>query len=158
MLIPRFSLDRGERLYITGDLISNGHWLIKRHAALVAMAPKPLASLLSLREGKYFDGISGGLSTEDTMDLAQVIPKREGYERLEGPQAVQFRNGDGIGAYIYQGRDFKIGVEPNYTPLLRMGYAFAKGPREPILVLDDETLNGELLAVVMPIRIEGEDA
>ena len=49
-------------------------------------------------------------------------------------------------------RAFEISVNPHYAKLFELGTAFAKDALSPIIVLKGETLNDELLAVVMPMR------
>lgn len=153
-MTPKFTIGK-ERIMIGEKYLCNGHWLASRDAALSPMAPKPLKLLLSVKTGTYHDGVAAGLSVETTPDFASVIPKRDGYLILkESPSGVEFR-GDSteIMAYVYEAGDFKIGVAHRYVPLLGLGRAFAKDSSSPIIVLDGDTLNDNLLAVVMPMRL-----
>lgn len=159
MLQPKFTVGRSDRLYITEKYLCNGHWLVTRDCAANIMGPKALKPLLSVQHGTYFDGLSGGKSKDETPDTAQAIPKRDGYELLElDPVGVEFKNSDWIGAYVFQGKGFRVGVAPQYVPLLRMGRAFAKDHTGPIIVLGGDSLNDELVAVVMPMRLSVNNA
>jgi hypothetical protein len=158
MLVPKFTIGK-ERLFVTDKYLCNGHWLVTKDAAKSPIAPKSFKPLLTCISGTYYDGLAGGLSQETTPDVTQAIPKRDGYELLEAdPVAVEFSNCDNIGAYIYQGKGFRIGVAPQYVPLLRMGFCFAKEERAPILILAGNTLNDELVGIVMPMRLNKDGA
>lgn len=153
MLIPKFSIGK-DRLYITPEYLCNGHWLVKKAAARSPAAPKAFKPLLIAQTGSYFNGLSGGLDRSDTIDVTQAIPSRDGYVLMSpDPVGVEFKNSDTVAAYIFQCGEFKIGVNPNYVPIMRLGHAFAKEARSPILILEGNSLNDELVGVVMPLRL-----
>ncbi len=155
-MIPKFTIGK-ERLHITESILSNGHWLVTRYAAKSPVAPKALKPLLSAINGTYYDGLVAGVSVPTTPDMAQVIPKRDGYLPLDhNATGIGFRaETDEVIAYKFSPKsgEFTIGVAHRYVPLLRMGNAFAKDANCPIIVLDSADLNGELMAVVMPMRL-----
>lgn len=151
MLIPKFTIGK-QKLLIGKKFISNGHWMVTREACSAPLAPKALKPLLSVMHGTYQNGIADGLSGGTLPDFAQVIPKRDGYIAITDPSGVEFR-GDTVQAYVFDSPDFKIGINPDYMPIVRMGHAFAKDKTSPILVLDGTTLNDNLVAVVMPLRL-----
>lgn len=151
---PVFKVDRGEKLYIDKDYVSNGHWLVPK-ARIGYRWPQALRKLLVLREGRYALGMSGGVFA-DPPDLRPFIPKREGYEPISRePLGVELQ-GSEVKVYVYAAGAFKVGVQPRYVPLLEMGRGFAKDATSPLLVLDGETINDELLAVLMPMKLKGE--
>lgn len=156
-MIPKFTIGK-ERLHITENILSNGHWLVTRYAAQSPVAPKALKPLLSAINGTYYDGLVNGVSVPTTPDMAQVIPKRDGYlPLLEQSQGVEFRaDTDEVLAYKFQPQcgSFTIGVATKYVPMLRLGFAHARDALSPIIVLDSRDLNGELLAIVMPMRLK----
>lgn len=153
MLVPKFKLEKTDRVYITDKYLCNGKWLLTRESAKSPVAPKSLAPLLSLKTGSYHDGIAGGWTSEQTPDMAQVIPKRDGYKPLGvAPIGVGFSSEVNISSYRYQGEGFVIGVSPLYVPLLQLGHCFAKDALSPILILDGYSLNDNLVGIVMPMR------
>lgn len=151
---PKFTISKTERLFIDDKFICNGHWLVTRNAAHSPMAPKPLKPLLAAKHGTYYNGINAGPDKDDAPDMTRVIPKRDGYKKIAvAPVSVNFA-GDRISAYKYDlGEGAEIGIDPRYVPLLKLGHVFAKDSTSPVLVLDGETLNDDLLAVVMPVRL-----
>lgn len=158
-MTPKFTTGK-ERLHISDKYLCNGHWLVTRDAAKGPMAPKAFKALLSVKNGSYHDGIANGITVETPPNMEQIIPKRDGYELLfEQAQGVQFRaDTDEIIAYKFNPQntgtnEFTIGVNPDYVPVMRMGYAFAKDALSPILILDGRTLNDNLVGIVMPMRL-----
>ena len=160
-MIPKFNISKTESLHLTDKWITNGHWMVKRDKADSRTAPKALKTLLSLKLGSYRDGLSYGLTSETTPDCESIIPTRNGYLPLSNhgnPETITFKqDSDEINAYIYKAgngeSEIKIGVAHKYVPLLRMGYVHVKAPTAPIIILDSEDLNGELIAIVMPMRL-----
>lgn len=151
---PKFTIG-AERLHISEKYISNGHWMLTRDAIKSPMAPKPLSPLLSCLNGTYYNGIKGGRDQETTPDFASIIPIRDGFKPLsDEPTRVKFRYNDEIESYVFACDSFEIGVNPKYVPLLRMGCAHAKDSHSPILILSDKTLNGDLIGLVMPMRLD----
>lgn len=151
---PKFSIG-SDRLYITDKYLSNGHWLVTREIAKSHVAPTALKPLLSCLNGGYFNGLKGGRDTEATPEMDHIVPKRDGYLPLsQDPARVKFRYNDEIESYVFTCGDFEIGINPKYVPLLRMGFGHAKDPKSPILVLADKSLNGDLMAVIMPMRLD----
>ena len=161
-MFPKFKIDKWCRLYIgtpDGNSVfhSNGHWLVTGMALKMPkhVKPKALEILDRLKPGTYLDGYGYGLSGTDTPDMAAIIPKRDGYKPVNSRQiGVKFRGeSDEILAYRFQGEGFEIGFAVEYVPLLRMGTLFAKDEKSPAIILAGDTLNDELLAVVMPLRL-----
>jgi len=115
---------------------------------------------LSVKNGTYYNGITNGVDVEKPPEMDRIIPKRDGYVLLfEQAQGVKFRaDTDEILAYKFNPQktgtnEFTIGVNPDYVPVMRMGYAFAKDAVSPILILDGRTLNDNLVGIVMPMRL-----
>jgi len=165
MLTTKFALKK-ERIYVTDDLVCNGHWLLIKSYADYKTAPKSLREVLSLKNGQYSEGIKGNLDTISPMpNLKGIIPKRDGYLKLlAAPVGVSFANEYDIRAYKFktalnepQGtnepQDITIGVDVDYVPLLKMGTCFAKDALSPILILAGDTLNDDLIGIVMPMRV-----
>ncbi len=166
-MTPSFKLATSERLYIDGTYCANGHWLMHRqNAQAVArvLHRKEILKVLnqcdSLKHGTYADGVANGASTNTPPDMAAIIPQRTGYGRMtDKPCGVSFRNeSDEIIAYKFgcnasADDGFTVGVAHRYVPLLRLGHGFAKDKNSPIIVLDSDDLNGNLLAVIMPVRL-----
>lgn len=165
-MTPKFSLTKNDKIYVGEKYLCNGHWLCTREIASSHVAPKALKPLLSLQIGCYDVGIAGGKTREKDglPDFAAVIPKRDGYLPVKSaPAGVHFRrqDSDEVKAFKFTAsnpedpsQDFTFGVDQQYVPILRMGHIFAKDSRSAILVLDGATLNDNLLAVVMPYRID----
>jgi hypothetical protein len=105
----------------------------------------------------YPNGIKAGAAEgSEFPDFASVIPKREGYTLADSaPYTVKFseRAATEIQAYKYRAGEIEFAVAPHYVPLLSMGGVFAKDSKSPILVLGGDSLNDELLAVIMPMRV-----
>lgn len=157
-VIPKFSLSKREKLFLDKDYVCNGHWLLTRNAAKKV---RGLKIVDALQHGSYPMGYGEKIPTHDCRNLTSVIPRRDGYLKLyEATQGVQL-NEDKVMAYKFKPmptqdndfQDFEIGIDPKYVPLLRLGVGFAKGPLDPILILDGSTLNDNLVGVVMPIRL-----
>ncbi len=167
-MTPKFTIGKSDKVYISDKFLCTGHWLCTREIAQSHVAPKALKPLLSLQIGCYDSGISSGKTRDEKglPDFAQVIPKRDGYLPVQfDPIGVEFcgQDSDEIRAYKYQNRaevkagetdsNFVFGAQQQYVPLLRMGHVFAKDALSPIIVLGGDSLNDELLAVVMPYRL-----
>lgn len=153
---PKLKLDKSENVFISDKYASNGHWLI-----VLDKLPKELKTLASLKPGAYREGISSERRIDAIPDLEAIIPKRDGYVALiSQPLGVSFVGlSTEIRAYKYDtvaalGELTKtVGIAVKYVPLLSLGTAFAKGPTDPILVLSGPSLNDDLVAVVMPMRL-----
>lgn len=156
---PRFTAER-DKLFVTDDAISNGHWVMFKRYARLKTAPKAFRNLLSLNRG-----VSEVLSHKrvdlerDPPDLDALVPnKRDGYFKMAtAPTGVSF-NHDEIAAYKFNVLDgpfirFQIGIAPRYVPLLRMGVPFAKDNVSPVLILDGADSNDVVIGMVMPVRI-----
>ncbi len=159
MLPIPFKFDRKQKMYIDEKYISNGHWLVTRNFLYSPQCPKSLSSLLSLQIGVYDSGIAHPKYDNEKMpEWAQIIPKRDGYQIITPvPVSSEFRESSLIPtlwALVYEFPGGEIGVDPAYGQLAQSGAAFAKDPKAPIIVLDSGDLNGELLAIVMPMRLE----
>lgn len=151
-MIPKFKINNDHPHFIDDKYISNGYWAVTHKAASSVCAPKPLTALLNWKKGRYQgkNWLNG-----NTLDIEAVIPKRDGYTPMQpAPFSVAFRNGTEIMAYKYQAGDMPIGIAPQYVSLLMLGKAFAKSPKDAIIVLESENLNSEILAVIMPIKLE----
>ena len=151
---PKFTIKKSERLMVSDKYICNGHWLVTKEAVEHSPgAPKPLKKVLHYKNGKYENG---EFFSDDLPNFETVIPKRDKYKPINADTIdAKIYAWDGeIKSYIlYFNEDEKIGLNPNYYPLITMGNAFAKDAKSPILVLDSEDLNGNLQAVVMPMRL-----
>ena len=159
MLPIPFKLDRKQKTYIDEKYISNGHWLVTRNFLNSPQCPKSLSSMLSLQIGVYDSGIAHPkYDTAKMPDWAQIIPKRDGYQIITPvPSGAEFRDSSFIPTLwtlVYEFPGGEIGVDPAYGQLIQSGAAFCKDPKSPIIVLDSGDLNGELLAIVMPMRLE----
>lgn len=163
---PTFKVKNSDRFYVTPDYVTNGHWLIKKDMIRKNyQAPKPLTYVLDYKPGTYHEGFAKGMTSEKIMEIDHVIPKRDGYLLLtRNPVGCEFSD-DTIKAYIFESEELienddgiaekiRIGIQPQYVPLLRMGFAFAKDSRSAILILAGNTLNDDLIGVVMPIRLK----
>lgn len=157
MIAPKFKISAKERIYLSDKYLSNGHWLIaydnlkQNHTTPY----KEVKKCVGYKPGFYMTGFSHGITDTNLPDFNAIIPKREGYELLEPmPIGVDFRSDFvSLNAYIYQTNSGKkIALNVDYVPLIGLGYAFMKDRLSPILILDSEDLNGNLLAVVMPYR------
>lgn len=162
MLKPKFKIDNDTKLYITDKYMSNGHWLVIKNN-LRKEGKTLFKKYLKYAPDTYFaDTPSGNGLTNEKMEL--VIPKRDGYSPLKAqPNGVSFQEikvlnqAPCILAYKYENtpmigeKSFEIGINPIYATLFNLGHAFAKDPKSPILVLDSSDLNGNLIAVVMPM-------
>lgn len=163
---PKFTLNKSDKVFIGEKYLCNGHWLCTREIVNSNIGPKALKPLLSMVQGCYDSGIGGQRSERELPDFAQVIPSRDGFLPVSwGAVGVEFRgDSDEIIAYKFEALNptadagghkpgFVFGVAANYVPLLRLGHVFAKEACSPILVLDGPSLNDNLIAVVMPIRL-----
>ncbi len=151
---PKFTLGKTERCFLTKDYFSNGRYLIPRGI----LSQLGLSKILNRQLGSYHEGIDYPMTRGETPDMNSIIPQREGYKLLrDQPTGVKFKYGDEVQAYRFSEgselSEFEIGVDPKYVPLLRLGHAHAKNASCPIIVLDSKDLNGELLAVIMPMRL-----
>lgn len=153
-MTPKFTVNKNAPLYVGEEYLSNGHWLVTRQAVRAFPVLKPLAPYLDKLLGKY--DLNQWL-TDKLPDFNNVIPKRDSMSgRIsETPDGVTF-DGDTIKTIILKvisvkdGHEFRIGVDPSYLPIVRLGVAWTKDETSPIRVEDN---NGNLLAVVMPRRI-----
>lgn len=160
-MLPKFTIDKSDRIYITDKYVCNGHWLVDRVNARSQSMPifdRMFKPVLNLQHGAYYDGIACGVTNGGQLPaFEQVIPKRDGYKIcFEQAQGVEFRaDSDEILAYKFQTQDgaVTVGIAPKYVPLLRLGKVYAKEAISPLIVLSDG-INSELLAVVMPMRLE----
>lgn len=151
---PKFSIG-AERLMLGEKYVSNGHWMITRDALRSPMAPAALKPLLSCLTGTYYSGIKNGRDQETVPEMEQAIPARDGYLPISSePATAKIRHDDEVSAFVFKCGDFEIGVNPKYVPIIRMGNAFAKDARSPVLILDGKTLNDGLVGLVMPMRID----
>ena len=156
MLFPKFIFSPKDTLYVQKGLYSNGHWMITDAGLSNFAAPSILKkqNFKSLKDGNYCEGIKN-LPTSLHMDISKVIPKRDDYTLLTQPTRIKFESNFAIKAYVYidaLGKS-EIGVNIDYIELLCMGHAFAKNKTSPILILDSQNLNGELLGLLMPMRL-----
>ncbi len=149
---PMFKVDM-DRLYISDKWLCNGHWLISRDAAKRETvlnrsgAKAVFKKLLTMRNGKI---VCGDYVDEDIPDLETVIPARGDQSDLVFSGEAEFNESLTLMTFIYKGDSFKIGVAPEYAPLLQLGDKIkAKNTLSPIAVYDD----GSLAAVIMPRRI-----
>ncbi len=154
MLSPKFKINQSntDRIFVTPEYFCNGHWLAVR-ANLNAQGLKMFKPLQDKIPGTYYANTFHDASTPD---ITQVIPKRDGYKPINPvPARVIFKNESiDISSYVYSVQnDHEVGVNVTYAPLLTLGYAFSKDKKSPIIVLNSNDLNGELVAVVMPMRI-----
>ena len=159
MLSPKFKINQSstDRVFITPEFFCNGHWLVVRKN-LNKEGLKMFKPLADKIPGTYY---ANAFHDASTPDITQVIPKRDGYKPVNpGPTRVIFME-EGtsgtcidISSYVYSVQDtHEIGINPTYAPLLTLGYAFNKDKTSPIIVLNSNDLNGDLIAVVMPRRI-----
>lgn len=157
MLTPRFKINKTDRIYLTEDFLCNGYWLIAhKNPSYLWKIEKIVSPILQLKCGAYTLGINKPMTDTKTPDMATIIPKREGYKVLKPtPISANFKNELNIDAFVYETQDesLKIGVNTDYVELLSLGTCHAKDKSSPILVLSDESLNGDLIAVVMPYKI-----
>jgi len=163
-LEPKFKINKSDRLYITDDYFSNGHWIVARNSIqkrIDCPVSKQLQQLLCLRNGAYYDGPTG-FPKEYSGDITRVIPKRDEYlPIIDTPAGVKFV-GNAIHAYYFfiqkideetrEDQSFQIYVDPSYVPLIRLGYGFAKSKLDPILILKEQDINSDLVGAVMPMR------
>lgn len=157
-MIPKYSLSKTERVYITEKYFTDGKILLTKDAINSPLAPKPLKAVLNLANGCYYEGIAKPKSSNEPPDCSQVIPKRDDYKPMRPePCGVSFVNETQVLAYKFQCDDFEIGIAPHYVPIARMGFCFAKRATDPILVLSENSLNGDLIGVIMPIRLSKPD-
>lgn len=161
MLEPKFNkIDKNTRLFITKKYICTGHFALSRTAMPLPNFPKPLFNqVINLQFGNYVMGISGGVTDDDLEKadntISAVIPKRDNYKLISNhPSGVKFiHDTDRILAYVYDFGESKIGVSTDYVPLMRLGHCFAKDKTSPIIVLAEDNIESELLAVIMPMRL-----
>lgn len=154
MLTPKFTLPKTERVYLTDKYFCNGHWLLKRDQ--IPPHFKAFAPLRNLKNGAYVDGYANE-SNDNLPDIEAVIPQREGYTLLSPqPSGCHFAFETTVSAYTYLTVDFEtqfeVAVDPKYVPLMQLGHCFAKNPTAPILILSGNTLNDDLVGVLMPRR------
>jgi hypothetical protein len=163
MLTPKFKPLKDQCLHLTPDYICDSHWLLTKRIVFKmpkGMVPKIILDLEHRQNGRYPKGIKG-YRDDNTMELASVIPKRDGYQKLlPQPTGVEFRSEWNISAYKFQNEEtigaptFTIGVSTDYVSLMRLGFCFAKDAVSPILILADNDLNSpEFIGLVMPMRL-----
>lgn len=159
MLQPKFKPDTSDRLYINEQFLSNGHWLFTRYAFKAPTLPKAAKALEHMSHGSY---MNKDKVADTAPPMENIIPKRDGYQKLNpNPVGVNFRTDmDTITAFKYECLTekscdaFIIGVSTDYVSLMRMGHCFARDKISPIIILDEPNLNGNLLAIVMPMRLK----
>lgn len=155
-LTPKFTIDKNDRLYLDKDYLSNGHWLVHRRSLGVrhSLVQKELLKVQNVALGAYQEGY-GQEQCGTIPDFAQAIPKRDGYKPLGKEVRAYIPDYTWPSIYVFRlslGEEW-IGINYKYLPLLSLGHAFGRNKESPILVLDSDDLNGELLAVVMPMRL-----
>lgn len=155
MFTPKFKVSSDERLYLSPKYICNGHWLFERNFASTKFALKPLQDLTRIKEGVYPSGIKAGEAVGEFPDFNAVIPKRDGYIKAEpAPSRVEFSNETDVSGYVYNFGDQEFCIDVKYVQLLKMGTVFAKEPRSALLILSGDSLNDNLIGVVMPRRMQ----
>lgn len=153
---PVFSIKKDERLMIGEKYITNGHWMLTRHSINTScLAPKILKPALNMLHGRHeYETVTP--MEESTFD--GIIPKRDGYQKLDvRPTGVSFKNDTEILSYKFQTEDrsetgFEVRISEGYVPLLAMGIPFAKSPDAPVMLLDADRLDSELIGLIMPMR------
>lgn len=148
-MTPKFSITN--RILVDGQYVSNGHWALnKENQAVKTLLTKRSPALLHLENGRYTDRLVQ--TSQDPVDIARIIPTREGYAPLSECYLARVRSGIVL-SYVYKGEGFYTAVDPIYVPILNLGIAYAKDTESPILVLDSKDLNGEFVGIVSPMRI-----
>lgn len=157
---PTFKISSDERIYIDKKFICNGHWMVSRGNVPLYLIPKPIAQLEYFQPGVYSQGLKAGPQDTKMPDLGALIPLRDGYRSLAPePIGVEFR-GDVVSTYIFETEHItdrepvRVGLDPRYLALLRMGHGFVKQSQNaPVLVLSGESLADDFRALIMPMRI-----
>lgn len=154
---PRFKIANDERLFLGEKYLSNSHWLVSRDFGPWFSQRKltPLVKLLDYTQGRYTKGIKHGLEEGKLPDFSTVIPKRDGFIELKcDPISAELRNGVEVWAYQYQTIDGEktIYIGEQYTPLMMLGTCFMRDPLSPIIILNSDHLNGDLVGLIMPMR------
>jgi hypothetical protein len=169
----QFKLNKTDRYFISEKYLCNGRWLTTKDAVKRSNTKditRSLTQLASLSIGTH-SGLPGSRHyyvSDKVSDLDRIIPKRDGYLpiNIKKPQVTWDCDTNLLKVFIFEVKksdldekgnvidaSFKIGVSPNYVPLLSLGYGFAKDSLSPILILDGPTLNDQLVGLVMPMRI-----
>lgn len=144
-----FRVQKDERLYVTYDWISNGHWMLRRSCAFLGR----LKSISDLEPGYYSLGYAQPAEPL-VLDILKVIPKNfDGFEAAEVSDTARIWKLEGGGFavrfVIVKSKNFEAFIAPNYVDLLAKAHHFKIKNEGPVALFNaDETLFG----LVMPVR------
>ncbi len=168
---PKFKIGKEERLVVSPEWISNGHWMLRRSVAEhvvktnAAGMRSVLRPILNLKEGNYRSGMAHG-PFGVMPDMAQVLEDINSFadivtQRFEGkehnfkemsltPCRATIGSNNAVMSYVYQADGFEVGLDPKYTSLLDLATkALVKSPTGAIHLFNVN----ELIALVMPRKL-----
>lgn len=158
MLKLQFKITSADRrVYVNDEWISNGHWLVRKRAA---MNDKHLKLVMK----KWMHVLPGAYEGGEHLGPDVKLPE---FERVVATTA----SGDGyveaslLGRVVYGpstlpeiravfldgGEGIRAAISPRYAGLLTMGRAYIKDATSPVIIRDAA---GEVAAVIMPRREE----
>lgn len=158
---PKFTAPAKTECFVQGAKYATRAWMIDVERADKAFVKKHFAKFVGCTTGTYADGLSSPITSPDTPDFAQVISAKRGHRMAHNgaPVGVQFERdtdgGFGIEAYVFEAEVIgepviRVGVAPEYVPLLALGIPHVISPVAPIQVRDNDD---NLVAIVMPYRL-----
>ena len=149
----KFTIAKNEKIILTTNYLTNGHWAITRKAATYQNSmPDPIKKLITMPHGKYVFGISG--EREDTDEtyynnlITGMTKNRLGYLPIPEITMAQVNKEGIVTAFCI---NEQVGIGPKYFPLLSMGNAYYR-KHDPIIITSGE-IDDETLALVMPMKL-----
>lgn len=157
---PTFKInDKDSPIHITDKHITNGHWLFDKEMLRGKLDVPPTVrnafkKWINLPNGRYhFNDVS-----PVTLDVAHVVPRdipSKGYSAINAKAIrAEFRPDFSISAFVFENeKGDKVGVNPDYVLLTKIGHCFMRSPNEPIIILEHPDLESNLIGLLMPVRI-----
>lgn len=155
----KFSVTKTERLYITDEWLSNGHWAVKRDVAPHLPrhgVGKALRPLCVLQNGTYPEGMGDPISRTDKLADMNVFPKlSDEYVQIFPTKNARLREADMLEVlgfvWASKNKHVLVTIGPRYVPLLHNAdKVMAKRGNGPIILM----LHEGLMGYVMPVRDE----
>ncbi|NJM54529.1 MAG: hypothetical protein HC841_00155 [Verrucomicrobiae bacterium] len=142
------------RVYVNDTWISNGHWMIRKAAAMhIPSLKTALKRWSSLIPGAYEGGEHLGDGAK-LPDFERIIPSMTDYARatLSGRVAYDTCALPTIRSVFLETEDGRrAAIGPRYAGLLQLGQVYIKNSTDPVVIQDGA---GEVAAIIMPRREE----
>jgi hypothetical protein len=157
MLKLQFKITSADRrVYVNDEWISNGHWMIRKRAAMhVPTLKSVMTKWMSVIPGAYEAGEHLGDGAK-LPDFDRIIPSMDGYHEAKLSNRVVYSHSSALPTIMScwltcEATGAKAAISISYAGLLAIGKPYIKDGLLPVVVKDGAD---GLAAIIMPRREE----